>query len=182
VVGNTGWGRNNKVLRKSHGNRENPVPQVARTPLTYVGQALPGPSTPSLFIYSLILLLHIQYIYSGILSVATVYNCWSIRSAVCYPSCIYLFYSGILLVWCVYKCVKVRLSWRIFKYIPRSHWNSGKRFPDHTEASENASAVSSKPQKPIRFLIWSPKLILRSYCHRGNCFLNGHIETVEAKH
>jgi hypothetical protein len=53
LVGNTGWGRNNKVLRKSHGNRENPVPEVARTPLTYVGQALPGPSTPSLFIYSL---------------------------------------------------------------------------------------------------------------------------------
>jgi hypothetical protein len=50
VVGNTGWGRNDKVLRKSHGNRENPVPEVARTPLTYVGQALPGPSTPSLFI------------------------------------------------------------------------------------------------------------------------------------
>jgi hypothetical protein len=29
VVGNTGGGRNNKVLRKSHGNRENPVPEVA---------------------------------------------------------------------------------------------------------------------------------------------------------
>jgi hypothetical protein len=54
VVGNTGWGGNNKVLRKSNGNRENPIPEVARTPLTCVGQALPGPSTPSLFIYSLI--------------------------------------------------------------------------------------------------------------------------------
>jgi hypothetical protein len=36
VVGNTGWGRNKKVLRKSHGNRENPVPEVARTFKVYV--------------------------------------------------------------------------------------------------------------------------------------------------
>jgi hypothetical protein len=65
-VGNTGWGRNNKVLRKSHGNQENPVPEVARTPLTYVGQALPGPSTPSLFIYSLPITPNISYINRGL--------------------------------------------------------------------------------------------------------------------
>jgi hypothetical protein len=51
VVGNTGGGRNNKVLRKSHGNRENPVPEVGRTPLTSSGRRLRDLSIPSFFIF-----------------------------------------------------------------------------------------------------------------------------------
>jgi hypothetical protein len=63
VIGNTGWRRNNKVLRKSHGNRENPVPEVGRTPLTIAqaGGCEIFPFHPLLYSLSKTMIYKVQY-------------------------------------------------------------------------------------------------------------------------